>query len=199
MLFLLSVLNNNMHGQDEYFRKDRSIMQLYMAVEFFQYLESVTKYHLIYEAFLRKHGVKSWNEYIRSIFGLISMLNYKAGWIPADLRNDSDSLISFGILESSTESRTANLSHRIRDSNRSKAMTFRECTLSNYCHWIGLVVMRHIAWNHNCCESTIITSVYVEWKYSNTFIVFNHIMNPIFDKIQFVKVFLNFVTTTTFN
>lgn len=109
MLFLLSVLNNNMHGQDEYFRKDRSIMQLYMAVEFFQYLESVTKYHLIYEAFLRKHGVKSWNEYIRSIFGLISMLNYKAGWIPADLRNDSDSLISFGILESISRSYSDNI------------------------------------------------------------------------------------------
>jgi hypothetical protein len=104
MLFLLSVLNNNMHGQDEYFRKDRSIMQLYMAVEFFQYLEGVTKYHLIYEAFLRKHSVKSWNEYIRSIFGLISMLNYKAGWIPADLRNDSDSLISLGILKSISRS-----------------------------------------------------------------------------------------------
>lgn len=68
MLFLLSVLNNNMHGQDEYFRKDRSIMQLYMAVEFFQYLEGVTKYHLIYEAFLRKHGVKSWKMSIFVLF-----------------------------------------------------------------------------------------------------------------------------------
>ena len=100
MIFLLSVMNNNMNGQNIYIRKERSILQLYMSVEFFKYFITVDKCQPIYKAFLAKHNINSWNEYVRSIFGIISMLEYKSGWIPYDLHNDIDNLISPGILNS---------------------------------------------------------------------------------------------------
>lgn len=99
MLFLLSVMNMNMHGDEEQSRKDRSIMQLYFAVQFFQMLETLDEYRPLLGAFMNKHGVNYWNEYIRSIFGVLAMNNYKPAKIPGDLRNDENHLVNKVVLD----------------------------------------------------------------------------------------------------
>lgn len=99
MLFLLSVMNRNMHGEDEQSRKDRSIMQLYFSVQFFQLLETLDEYRPLLDAFMVKHGITDWNEYIRSVFGMLAINNFKPAKIPGDLRNDPDHLVNKVVLD----------------------------------------------------------------------------------------------------
>lgn len=99
MLFLLSVMNINMHGEEEQYRRDRSIMQLYFSVQFFQMLESLDEYKPLLEAFKIKHGVNDWNEYIRSVFGVLAMNNFKSTKIPGDLRNVEGHLVNKVVLD----------------------------------------------------------------------------------------------------
>ena len=133
MLFLLSVLNGNMHGQDENVRKDRCIMQLYMAVEFFHFFLNEERYQPIYNAFLAKHNVVSWREYLRSIFAILAVLRFNSGWIPKDLSNDVSRFINPNILNSLS----INFSDDIKFFSDGPAeregntdyKTFRECPL----------------------------------------------------------------------
>lgn len=99
MLFLLSVINMNMHGDEVQSRKDRSIMQLYFSVQFFQMLETLEEYKPLLDAFKIKHGVNDWNEYIRSIFGVLVLNNFKPARVPADLHNDEGHLVTKDVLE----------------------------------------------------------------------------------------------------
>ena len=99
ILFLLSVMNVNMHGEEEQSRKDRSIMQLYFSVQFFQMLETLVDYKPLLDAFMAKHGVNDWSEYIRSIFGVLAMNNYKPTKIPGDLRDDANHLVNKVVLD----------------------------------------------------------------------------------------------------
>ncbi len=98
LIFLLSVMNNNMHGEDENFRKDRSIMQLYLSVEFFKFIANDEEYQSIYDVFLKEFQIKSWIEYVRSIFGFVVWLNYKAGKVPIELIKNDEGLINHNIL-----------------------------------------------------------------------------------------------------
>lgn len=99
MLFLLSVMNANMQGHDVHSRKDRSIMQLYFSVRFFLMIDGLPKYKPMLEAFMSEHGLADWNEYIRSVFGIIAMNNFLPFRIPGDLRNDIDHLINKKVID----------------------------------------------------------------------------------------------------
>lgn len=99
MSFLLSVLNKDMHGEDEKAIKDRSIMQLYFSVQFFLMLESQVEYKPFLEAFKEKYRINDWNEYIRSVFALLAINQYKPTIIPGDLRNDKNHLVNKVVLD----------------------------------------------------------------------------------------------------
>lgn len=100
LLFLNSTMNTNMQLMREDERKSRTIMQIYFAVEFFKFLTSKQKYQSLYNAFLAEHKSTNWQEYIRSVFGIVIAMNYKSGFIDKELKNDVDHLINKDILES---------------------------------------------------------------------------------------------------
>lgn len=98
--FLLSCINTNMMFEDEKERSDRTIMQLYFAKEFFNFLCSNQKYRPLYDAFLKKYNIDNWQEYVRTIYGIVMCSKYNSGFIDAELKYDTQNLINKCILES---------------------------------------------------------------------------------------------------
>ena len=100
LVFLNSVNNINMKLHHENERKSRTIMQGSFAIHFFKFLNSENRYKCLMDVFLKTHNAKYWQEYIRTILGIVVALNYKSGFLDKDLRLDEDHLINKNILES---------------------------------------------------------------------------------------------------
>lgn len=105
MAFILSVLNRDMHIDDNLSRKSRTIMQLWFATRFFEYIEKQrddSDYRKLYNAFLKEHNAKHWHEYVRSIYGTLIMTGYRAAIFDKTLSKDETGLISKEVLNSLT-------------------------------------------------------------------------------------------------
>ncbi|MBP5503812.1 MAG: hypothetical protein J6Y24_13600 [Bacteroidales bacterium] len=98
IIFLHSAINANMRFSNEYEKQDRSIMQMYFGIEFFKFLQSEKEYVDLLQQFLTKRRANCWQDYIRTIFGIVAISNYKSGFI--DLQQDKNHLINGDILAS---------------------------------------------------------------------------------------------------
>ena len=74
--------------------------QSILSIRFFKLIESEPKYSKLLEEFNRKYGIKSWKDYVRTIYAL-ALLSYRdgAGVIPANLQIDQDHLLSRDVLD----------------------------------------------------------------------------------------------------
>lgn len=79
--------------------KNEFTYQLIQAVRFFEYIETNDKYSMLLELFYKKYEIKSWREYIRTIFSIAIMTSEKSGIIPKNLCFDVDSLITQSVLD----------------------------------------------------------------------------------------------------
>lgn len=74
--------------------------QSLLSIRFFKLIESQPKYAQLLEVFYRKYDIRSWKDYVRTIYAL-AMFSYRdgAGVIPANLQIDQDHLLSRGVLD----------------------------------------------------------------------------------------------------
>ena len=83
--------------------KMRTQLQIFSAYHFFKFIEEKSKQDLqlsqLHNLFLEKYGIKSSFEYLRTIFGIISVSKYDLGRIPGDLRIDEDKLLTRSVLD----------------------------------------------------------------------------------------------------
>lgn len=96
----LLVINNAAYNDVLGDNQPQYQFQSLLSIRFFNLIESYPKHTILLEEFYRKYGIKSWKDYVRTIYAL-ALFSYRddPGVIPANLQIDQDHLLSRGVLD----------------------------------------------------------------------------------------------------
>lgn len=91
---------NNASNKDilKYDFNDQFLMQFHFSIRFFEFITSKPEYDVLYQAFLAKYNIQNWQQYIRTILGLVIITKGESGFLDKDLKNDVDNLMSKNVL-----------------------------------------------------------------------------------------------------
>lgn len=92
---------NNASDKDilKYDFDDQFLMQFHFSIRFFDFITSKPEYDALYQSFLAKYNIQDWQQYIRTILGLVIITRGVSGFLDKDLKNDVDNLMSKNVLD----------------------------------------------------------------------------------------------------